>query len=418
MRFTRHYAGSTVCAPSRSVLMTGRHAGHAPLRTNWDAPMPDATPTLASVLKASGYTTGAFGKWGVGNIIPEYDPNRKGFDVFYGYVDMFHAHNLFPPFMVHNGRREPLRNGLVADSDAGPFAGRGNGFAQTPVDYGPDLLIDRALRFIDANASRPFFLYVPLNTPHANNEGGKGEFKRGMEVPDFGPFADRDWPIEEKGFARMMRDLDRDVGRIVAKLRERGVGEKTLVIFTSDNGPHQEGGHQVDFFDSNGPLRGRKRDLYEGGIRVPTLAWWPGRVKAGSTSTHLSGFQDYMATFGELAGAKAPAGDGISFAATLLGQEAKQRRHEFLYWEFYESGGKQAVVTDRWKAVRLNWSAQPEGPLELYDLETDPGEERNVATGHPDVVRAMRERMKAAHRPHTGATTPPYPFGGSRPKKS
>ena len=419
MRFTRHYAGSTVCAPSRTVLMTGLHSGHAALRTNWDEPLPDSVPTLARSLRAAGYVTAAFGKWGVGNVLPEDDPNRKGFDEFYGYVDMFHAHNLFPPFLVRNGRREPLRNDLIPGSDAAPFSGRGNGLARNPQDYAPALIVDAALRFIDAPKAKPFFLYLPLNTPHANNEGGKGDFKRGMEVPDFGPFAGRDWPAEEKGFARMMLDIDRDVGRIIARLRARGLAEHTLVLFTSDNGPHQEGGHLVDFFASSGGLRGRKRDLYEGGIRVPLIAWWPGRVPAGTTSAHVSGFQDYLPTFTELAGVNAPPGDGISLVPTLLGRADGQRRHEALYWEFYEGGGKQAVVTERWKAVRLNWVARPDGPLELYDLAADPAEQNNVAAAHPEIVHRMLGHLAAEHRPHTGVTRLPDSFKvpGQKQKK-
>jgi arylsulfatase A-like enzyme len=408
MRFTRHYAGSTVCAPSRCVLMTGLHGGHAPVRTNYDDPMPDAAVTLARVLKNAGYATGAFGKWGIGNEIPLDDPNRKGFDQFHGYVDMFHAHNFFPPFLIRNGVREPLSNDLIPGSDAGPFSGRGNGVAQHPRDYAPGLIVNEAIKFIDSHARTPFFLYLALNTPHANNEGGKGDFKRGMEVPDFGPFSDRDWPDEEKSFARMIRDIDLTVKRVVDKLREQGLAERTLVIFTSDNGPHQEGGHQVDFFDSNGPLRGRKRDLYEGGIRVPTIAWWPGRVPAGTVSEHLSGFQDYLPTFCELAGTPPPATlDGISLLPTLLGKPESQRRHEDLYFEFYEAGGKQAVVTDRWKAVRLNWIDRPAGPLELYDLRADLEEQHDVAAHHPQVVKVMERHLAAAHAAHQDKVAPP-----------
>ncbi len=418
MRFTRHYAGSSVCAPSRCVLATNLHSGHSPVRTNWDEPMANTVPTLARTLQSAGYATGAFGKWGIGNIIPEDDPNRKGFDEFYGYVDMFHAHNFFPPFLVHNGRREKLDNDLIPGSDAGPFAGRGNGVAQHPKDYAPDFITAAALRFIDAQAKKPFFLYLAFNTPHANNEGGKGDFRRGLEVPDFGPFADRDWPREEKGFARKIYDLDRDVGRVVAKLREHRLAENTLVIFASDNGPHEEGGHLADFFDSNGPLRGRKRDLYEGGIRVPMIAWWPGHVPAGTTSAHLSGFQDFLPTFAELANVKAPSGDGLSLVSTLLGRAQAQRRHDFLYWEFYEGGGKQAVATDRWKAVRLNWNARPDGPLELYDLAADPGEERDVAVAHPEIVATLQRHLAAAHRPHAGSAKPPASYYGVAGKKA
>jgi arylsulfatase A-like enzyme len=417
MRFTRHYAGSTVCAPSRCVLMTGLHTGHAPLRTNYDTPMPDSVPTLATQLKQAGYATGAFGKWGLGDVIPPNDPNRKGFGQFYGYVDMYHAHNFFPPFLVRNGQREPLNNDLIPGSDAGPWSGRGNGVAQNPKDYAPDFIVNEALRFIDAQAQKAFFLYLAFNTPHANNEGGKNEYKRGMEVPDFGPFANRDWPDPEKGFARKMADIDRDVARVVAKLREHGLAEKTLVIFTSDNGPHQEGGHQADFFDSNGPLRGRKRDVYEGGIRVPTIAWWPGRVPAGTTSDHLSGFQDYLPTFCELAGAKLPKSDGLSLVPTLLGKTAEQRQHEYLYWEFYEGGGKQAVATEKWKAVRLNWNEKPDGPLELYDLQSDLGEEHNLAADHPEVIMTMQKRLTEAHVTHSGQIQSPGVSAGAKKKK-
>lgn len=407
MRFNRHYAGLTVCAPSRCVLMTGKHTGHASVRTNYDPPMSDQTPTIASLLKTAGYATGAFGKWGIGDVIPEEDPNRKGFDTFYGYVDMYHAHNLFPPFMVRNGKREPLGNVLVHGSDAGNASGRGNGVAIEPKDYAPDMIVNEALKFIDMNAKQPFFLYVALNTPHANNEGGKGDLKRGMEVPDFGPFASRDWPNQEKGFARMMYDVDLYVARVLDKLRQRGIDDNTLVMFTSDNGPHQEGGHLVDFFDSNGELRGRKRDLYEGGIRVPMIARWPGKIPAGKNSDHLSGFQDYMPTFGEMVGIETPGTDGLSILPTLLGKPDKQSQHKYLYWEFYEGGGKQAIATDRWKAVRLNWIAQPDGPMELYDIQNDLAEEKDVSSQHPEIVQTMTDYMKESHIAHAGVISLP-----------
>ena len=406
LRFARHYAGMTVCAPSRCVLMTGMHTGHAAVRTNRDPPMADSTATLASVLKSAGYVTGGFGKWGIGYTIPEDDPNRKGFDHFYGYVDMFHAHNFFPPFLVRDGRREPLDNDLIPGSDDGPSSGRGNGVAQNPRDYAPEFILNEALRFIDANADDRFFLYLALNTPHANNEGGRGDFRRGMEVPDFGPFENRDWPIEEKGFARMIHDIDSTVAQVIAKLHQHGIADNTLVIFSSDNGPHQEGGHRVDFFDSNGPLRGHKRDLYEGGIRVPTIAWWPGKIAAGRVTGHLSGFQDYLPTFCELAGIELPETDGLSLLPTLLGHEDDQQRHQALFFEFYEGGGKQAIVTEQWKAVRLNWIDQPDGPLELYDLNADTGEQQDVAAKHPARVQAINQGMAMSHSEHDGQVTP------------
>lgn len=409
LRLTRHYSGSTVCAPSRAVLMSGIHTGKSRLRTNWDQPLPDELPTIASVLKTAGYRTGCFGKWGIGYTIPDDDPNKKGFDEFFGYVDMFHAHNLFPPFLVRNGERIPLRNEVLPGSDKG--RGLGNGVAVDPIDYAPDLIVDAALDFIDKNRESRFFLYLALNTPHANNEG-QG-YDRGMEVPDFGPFADMDWPDPEKGFARMMQDIDRDVGRIVEKLRLHGIARDTLIIFSSDNGPHNEGGHLESFFESSGVLRGRKRDMYEGGVRVPTIAWWPGKIAGGDVTDHLSGFQDYMPTFCELAGIPAPEGDGRSFASLVTGEASQPVPHPYLYWEFYEGGGKQAVVDKKWKAVRLNWIKDPGGPIELYDLEEDVEESHNVASRHPEIVDRMRRRMDQQHTEHLGFTR--FPDGLKTP---
>jgi arylsulfatase A-like enzyme len=389
MRFTRHYAGSTVCAPSRCVLMTGWHTGHARIRGNGPGQMQPEDIAVAGLLQQAGYRTGCVGKWGIGNPPPLDDPQRQGFDYFYGYINMFHAHNFYPEFAIQNGRRVPLRNVVGErwkDSD-------GRGVAVARVDYLPDLITEQALQFIERNKHRPFFLYYALNVPHANNEAGKA----GMEVPDHGDFAARDWPEPEKGFASMIRNLDRDVGRLLDKLAELGIDERTLVIFTSDNGPHQEGGHQMPFFDSNGPLRGKKRDLYEGGIRVPMIARWPGKIEAGAVSDHLSGFQDMLPTFAELAGIRAPKTDGISMVPTLMGRPSVQQQHPHLYWEFYEQGGKQAVVKGNWKAVRLNVVQDPEGPVELYDLAADVGEENNVADRHPEIAAEMRTIMQREH---------------------
>jgi len=389
VRFTRHYAGSTVCAPSRCVLLTGLHTGHARIRGNSPGLLTDEDVTVAEVLKGAGYATGCVGKWGVGNPPPLDDPARRGFDEFYGYISMWHAHNCYPEFIIRNGRREALRNEVAPRWKKTD----GRGVATKKLDYVPDLITAEALRFIERHKDRPFFLYWSLNTPHANNEAGKG----GMEVPDLGEFADKDWPAPEKGFAAMIRNMDRDVGRLLARLKRLGLDEKTLVIFTSDNGPHQEGGHREAFFDSNGPLRGMKRDLYEGGLRVPTIARWPGRTPAGRTSDHISGFQDYFATFAELAGAKAPTTDGISMAPTLLGRPGEQKKHAHLYWEFLERGGKRAVLKGNWKAVRQNVRKKPDGPVELYDLSKDLGERNDVAADHPRLVAELAAIMAAEH---------------------
>ncbi len=389
MRFTRHYAGSTVCAPSRCVLLTGLHTGHARIRGNGPGQLHTDEVGIARVLRGAGYRTGCVGKWGIGNPPPLDDPQLQGFEEFFGYVSMYHAHNFYPEFAIRNGQKVPLRN-VVPDRWKD---GDGRGVAIDRVDYMPDLITAEALQFVEQNKHRPFFLYYALNVPHANNEGGRA----GMEVPDLGEFADREWPEPEKGFAAMIRNIDRDLGLLFAKLKELDLEARTLVMFTSDNGPHQEGGHQMPFFDSNGPLRGMKRDVYEGGIRVPLIARWPGQVPAGTVSDLISGFQDMLPTFAELAGTDSPPCDGISLAPTLLGRSDRQTRHSHLYWEFYEQGGKQAVVRGDWKAIRLNVQKDPDSPIELYDLSNDIGEEHNVADQHPDLVAEFSTIMAKEH---------------------
>ncbi|MGI9242649.1 MAG: arylsulfatase [Verrucomicrobiales bacterium] len=400
MRLTRHYAGSTVCAPSRCVLMTGLHTGHCSVRGNGPALLDPEDFTVAELMRENGYATACFGKWGIGSPPPPDDPNRHGFDEFYGYVNMFHAHNFYPEFLVRNGERQVLRNLLKSEYDElrdHPIKA-GAGVAREKLDYAPDLIAAEALKFIDSNRDQPFFLYFALNIPHANNEGGRdGDPSRGMEVPHFGKFQDQDWPPAEKGFASMLQKIDTYTGQIVAKLREHGLEKKTLVIFSSDNGPHQEGRHKMEFFDSNGDLRGMKRDLYDGGIRVPTIAWFPGRIRAGSSSNHLSGFQDLMPTLAELVGAERPPTDGISMLPTLFGK-GEQPGHKFLYWEFLEQGGKVAITDGRWKAILLDTMKKGSERIELYDLEADPAEANNVANDHPAVVGELRSHMGGAHR--------------------
>tara|TARA_R110002049_G_scaffold50370_3_gene143058 strand:+ start:93840 stop:95282 length:1443 start_codon:yes stop_codon:yes gene_type:complete len=420
MRFTRHYAGSTVCAPSRCVLLTGKHIGHASVRGNQSGLIRDEEVTIAEMLRDAGYQTGCVGKWGVGNPPPLNDPARNGFEYFYGYVNMYHAHNFYPEFIVRNAQKVPLRNVLAGGWKKEQLAGReGRGVAVKKVDYVPDLITAEALSFVERNRSKPFFLYYALNVPHANNEGGRD----GMEVPSFGEFESRDWPKPEKGFASMIRNIDRDMGKLFAKLKELQLDENTIVFFSSDNGPHQEGGHQMPFFDSNGELLGMKRDLYEGGVRVPLIARWPSKIMPATTSDHRCGFQDMMPTLAQLAGITSPPSDGISFAPTLLGNPigqpkhshlywetnlddratgkpvGEQSKHPHLYWEFSEKGGKQAVLKDDWKAVRLDWNKNPDGPIELFNLATDPREEKNVASANPEIVAMMEEIMRREHVP-------------------
>jgi len=387
LRFTQFYAGSTVCAPSRCVLMTGRHLGHCYIRGNGKIDLRPEDVTVADVLKAAGYATGLFGKWGLGHEGSDGVPTRQGFDEFFGYLDQHHAHNYYPTFLIRNERRVALRNVV-------PREGKyGQGVAEEQVDYSHDLIADEALDFIDRHHKQRFFLYLSVTLPHANNEAGS----RGMEIPDYGDYADRDWPAPEKGRAAMIGRLDRDVGRVLKRLAQLGIDEQTVVMFTSDNGPHAEGGSDPDFFDCNGPLRGIKRDLYEGGIRVPLIVRWPETTPRGKVSPHVGYFGDLLATAADLAGAAAPAQhDGVSFAPTIKGDPEQQRNHDYLYWEFYERGSAQAVRADNWKAV-----VRPLGGdnLELYDLDSDLGEQHDVAAKHPAVVEDMRSIMKQAHVP-------------------
>jgi len=389
MRFTNHYAGTTVCAPSRCSLMTGLHTGHTYIRGNSEVkpmgqlPLPEDTVTLPKVLKKAGYTTALIGKWGLGGPDSVGTPNRQGFDYFFGYLCQRHAHNYYPEFLFRNDQRVPLKNKVPGDRLDGA------GVATEKVEYSYDLMEQEALQFVEQNRKGPFFLYLAVTLPHANNEGGKN----GMEVPDYGVYADKDWPEPDKGRAAMITRLDRGVGRLLQKLKDLGIEKDTLVFFASDNGPHREGGANPEFFHSSGPWRGIKRDLYEGGIRVPLVARWPGRIKAGVVTDHVSAFWDFLPTLAELAGAEPPAGtDGVSLLPTLLGQPEKQREHEFLYWEFHEGGSKQAVRMGPWKAVRLS----PTGKLELYDLQTDPGETNNVADSHPEVVAKIEKYLTTA----------------------
>jgi arylsulfatase A-like enzyme len=389
LRFTDHYAGSTVCAPSRCSLMTGLHTGHTYVRGNREIkpmgqlPLPADTSTVPKMLKRAGYTTALIGKWGLGGPDSTGTPNKQGFDYFFGYLCQRHAHNYYPEFLFRNDERVPLGNEVAGDRADGA------GVATKKIQYSYDLMAEEALKFVEANKDGPFFLYLAITIPHANNEAGK----QGMEVPDYGIYADRNWPDAQKGHAAMITRLDRDMGRLMQTLKDLGIDESTIIFFTSDNGPHREGGADPDFFDSNGPLRGIKRDLYEGGIRVPLIARWPGRIDPGRTVDHVSAFWDFLPTFAVLSGQKPPADtDGLCMVPTLLGRTEEQKKHKFLYWEFHERGSKQAVRMGRWKAVRFGTA----GKLELYDLQADIGETTNVADGHPGVVAAIEEYLATA----------------------
>ncbi|HMV51207.1 MAG TPA: arylsulfatase, partial [Blastocatellia bacterium] len=302
-RFTQYYSGSTVCAPSRSALMTGQHTGHTRIRGNARYPLQTEDVTVAEVLKSAGYRTGLVGKWGLGEADTVGIPTRQGFDYFFGYLNQRHAHNYYPSFLWRNEERVKLRN-IVPNEDE-----EGSGISSNRLDYAPDLFTAEALKFIEQNSKDSFFLYLSYISPHANNEAKA----KGMEVPTLAEFAAKNWPEPEKGKAAMITRMDGDIGRLMALLKQLGIEENTVVFFTSDNGPHKEGGADPDFFDSNGKLRGIKRDLYEGGIRVPMIVRWPGKIGAGKTSEQVWAHWDFLPTAAAIAEAKTPSGiDGIS----------------------------------------------------------------------------------------------------------
>lgn len=404
MLFTQHYAGSTVCAPSRSVLLSGMHTGHTSIRGNKEInpegqhPMSADTFTLAEMLKNNGYTTGAFGKWGLGFVGTEGDPNNQGFDEFYGYACQRQAHRYYPEHLWHNGKKVLLKGN--------------EGFKETN-NYAGYLIHDQALNFIETNKDKPFFLFYPNVAPHAElivpekelvTYRGKYEETPYVNNTKGANYGDDNFEVKyytsqkepRATFASMIHLLDKQVGDIIAKLKELGLDDNTIIIFSSDNGPHKEGGADPDFFNSNGDLRGYKRDLYEGGVRVPMIVRWPNKIKNNSKTTHISAFWDVLPTMAELTNSNVPDNiDGISFLPTLLGN--KQKEHEFLYWEFHEQGGKKAVRKGKWKAVKLNCFDKTKTKVELYDLSIDIGEKNNIASQHPEIVKELLTIMEKEH---------------------
>ena len=407
MKFSQFYAGTSVCAPSRSSLMSGKHTGHTYIRGNkgvdpeGQEPIADSVVTIAEVLKKAGYATGAFGKWGLGPVGSEGDPNKQGFDQFYGYNCQTLAHRYYPNHLWDNQKK------VVLEANQNLLYNK---------QYAPDLIQKQALDFVDSkNGKQPFFLFLPYILPHAELlvpedsifQYYKGKFpEKAHKGLDYGPdatkggYASQEYP--HAAFAAMVSRLDLYVGQILDKLKEKGLDENTLVIFTSDNGPHVEGGADPKFFNSSGGFKGVKRDLYEGGIREPFAARWPGVVKSGTNSEYIGAFWDLLPTFAQIAGAKvAPSStDGISFLPTLTGKGA-QRKHDHLYWEFHEQGGRQAVRQGNWKGVRLNAAGNPDAPLELYDLSKDPSETKNVAAQFPDKAKELGKIMNSEHVPST-----------------
>lgn len=367
MRFTAHYCGSSVCAPTRCILLTGKHAGHAYIRANspgypnGQTPIPADSETIGKLMQRAGYTTACIGKWGLGSVWNSGDPNQQGFDHFFGYYDQRKAHNYYPKYLWRNGEKVELGG----------------------KQYSHDLMTDEALKFVTDNKGSPFFLYLAYTIPHTR-----------YQVPDLGIYADRDWPKKMKIHAAMTSRMDRDVGRLVRLLEELGLEEDTLIMFNSDNGAHGASG-SLEFFKTSGNLKGKKRSMYEGGVRSPMFATWPGKIAAGTENDHISAFWDMLPTLAELTGEPVVGEtDGISMLPTLLGKPG-QKEHKTLYWELYEGSPNQAVRMGKWKGVVRNRRTGQK--VELYDLSADEGEQTDVADQYPEVVEHLRKAMNASH---------------------
>ena len=380
MRFTDAYAGCTVCAPSRCTLMTGLHTGHTSIRGNREIPpegqepMPADTFTVAKLMKQAGYTTGIIGKWGLGYPGSTSTPDKMGFDYFFGYNCQAKAHEYYPEYLWRNDQKVMLEGKA----------------------YSHDLMANDSLEFVRRNKDKPFFLYLAFTIPHQK-----------IQVPDLGPYENENWPPNLKKLASMITRMDKDIGRLMALLKELNLDEKTLVFFASDNGA----AYSDKVFNHSGPLRGFKRDEYEGGLRSPSIARWPGKIKPGVVSEQVWAFWDFLPTMADFTGQKLPGKtDGISIMPALL--EGKVIEHPPLYFEFHERGFDQAARIGNWKAVRQ----APGQPLELYDLKNDLGEQHNVAAEHPDVVKQFEDFLATARvdSPRWPITPRPARNGGRR----
>jgi len=377
MRFTDHYCGNAVCAPSRASLVTGKHPGHAYIRANspgypvGQTPIPANSETIGKLMKRAGYTTACIGKWGLGGFHNSGNPNKQGFDYFYGYTDQRQAHEYYPEYLWKNDKKVMLDNA--------------NGKQK---DYSHDLLTQEAFKFVKNNQAKPFFLYLAYTIPHVK-----------WQVPDLGPYAEKDWPEKMKIQAAMVTRMDRDIGQLKRLLEKLGIAEDTLILFNSDNGAHGQGG-TLDFFKTSGELKGKKRSMYDGGVRSPQIAYWPNKVPAGTVSDHISAFWDILPTLSDLTGEPIKGEtDGISMLPTLLGKPEAQKKHSHLYWELYESNKPNCAVRyDNWKGVVLD--TRKGLKIELYDLSTDQGELKNVAKKHPAVVSKIEQMMRDSHIPN------------------
>lgn len=386
MRFSYCYAGTAVCAPSRASLMTGLHTGHTPIRGNrgfkpeGQYPLPDSSLTIATVLQNHGYITGDFGKWGLGYPGSTGTPNKKGFTDFFGYNCQTLAHNYYPDHLWSNTEKIELPENTAAPAQAG-----------ADRIYSADLIHQHALEFLKTNKDHPFFLWLSYTLPHAQ-----------LQVPDDSVYTNYLVEFHDSlraAYAAMVSRLDRYVGEVRKQVQALGIANNTLILFSSDNGPHREGGNDPAYFNSSGSLRGIKRDLYEGGIREPFVAVWPGTIRPGTSSDRPFAFWDLFPTFEAVAGISITRHiDGYSILPLLEGRPEKAKQHDYFYWEFHENGGRQAVRWGRWKGIRLNVNTIADPHLELYDLEKDPRETTDVSAQHPGIVQHIKDIMTEAHR--------------------
>ena len=373
MQFTNHYCGNAVCAPSRASLLMGKHPGHSYIRANspgypnGQTPIPAGSETLGTLMQRAGYKTACIGKWGLGGFHNSGNPNEQGFDYFFGYTDQRKAHNYYPQYLWENGTKKYLDNNN----------GKQN-------EYSHDLFTEKAISFIKKNEKNPFFLYLAYTIPHLR-----------LQVPDLAQYENKKWPLNMKIQAAMISRMSRDIGVIVDLIKKLGLEKNTLIMFNSDNGAHGKAG-TLDFFKPSGNLKGIKRTMYEGGLRSPMVAYWPGKINAGTKNDHLSAFWDMLPTFSELTGEPIVGNsDGISMLPTLLGKNLYQKKHEYLYWELYEGRPNSAVRYGKWKGVVRDRREGNE--IQLFNLEIDESEINNVAKQNPEIVLEIQSIMEKSH---------------------
>lgn len=418
IRFTQHYTSAPVCAPARCMLLTGKHSGHSYIRGNYELggfedlkeggqmPLPEETFTIAHLMKSAGYATGAIGKWGLGMSNTTGDPNKQGFDYFNGYLDQKQAHNFYPTHLWENGKWDTLANTWIQVHKPLPLTETNPaafGYYKGK-EYSLDKMVNKTFAFIQKNKNNPFFLYLPYTGPHVSLQAPDDAVKEYLgkfdEKPYHGENGYASTLYPKSTYAAMITYMDKQIGRIMSLLKELKIDSNTIVMFSSDNGTtFKVGGVDAEYFNSVRGLRGLKQDLYEGGIREPFIARWPGKIAAGTVTHHISSQYDLMATLSELTSIKLKNTDGVSFLPTLLGKVKDQQQHDYLYFEFPEKSGQVAIRIGNWKGVKSNMKLNKKAPWEIYNLQTDASEIMNITAAHPELIKRCEEILKNEHRP-------------------